>query len=97
VSAWEGAVAETDSRALHVRQRQLQIGLALTDRGGGDFLRGFLLLHLLDDLEVFDLGNALTAGHAIAEPDEYILQTSCGPRRDRHLASPIRLPTTLIS
>jgi hypothetical protein len=48
----------------------------LTNRRCGNLLRGFRLLDLLDDLEVLDLGHALTARHAIAEADEYVLQTS---------------------
>ena len=55
----------------------------MANRRKRDFLRRFGLLDLLDDLEVFDLGQALTAIHSIAEADGQLLQPSRGPRHNR--------------
>ena len=75
---------EEVARALDVGLRQLQIRFALADRGRDTSCAGFGLLDLFDDLEVLDLGDALAAGHAIAEPHGDVLQASGGARRDRH-------------
>jgi hypothetical protein len=54
----------------------LQVRFTLPNRRGRDFLCGLGLLHLLDDLEVLDFGDALTAHDAITETHEHVLQAS---------------------
>ena len=89
---------EQAARAFDVGLGQLKVGFPLTNRRERDFLRRFGLLDLLDDLEVLDLGEALTAVHAIAEPDRELLQTvRRSEARPTTVASPMRLPTTVIS
>jgi hypothetical protein len=73
-------------RAIEVRLRKPEIRIPLPDRGLRDFLCGLLLLDLLDEFEVFDLGNTLTARHPISEADRHIFQSSGRARCHGHCA-----------
>ena len=75
---------EQVARALGVGLGELQVRFALPDRGARHLERRFLLLDLLLELEVFDLGDALSARHAVAEADGDVLQPAGRARHDRH-------------
>ena len=59
-----------------------------------DFESRLLLFDLLLQLEVFDLGDALSARHAIAELDRDSWSRPAARGTTATVASPIRLPTT---
>ena len=89
---------EQAARPLDVGLRQLQVGFALANRRLRHLLSGFGLLDLLLDVEVFDLGDALTAADAVAELHVDRLEAAGGVAAPpTTVASPIRLPTTVIS
>ena len=74
---------EQVARPLGVGLGELEVRFALPDGGARDLERRLLLLDLLLELEVFDLGDPLSARHAIAEADGDVLQPAGRARHDR--------------
>src|SRR5262245_41073628 len=70
--------------AIEVGLREREIGFARTNGRSGNFLRRLLLLDLLDELEILNLGAALALADLIARPVADVLKATRGTRRDRN-------------
>ncbi len=90
------SVLERRLRAVERRLRDLQVALALDDRGFVDLEVGLRLVDLLLDVAVFHLRDLLALGDAVAHLHEDGLEPAVDARDDVDRRSPIRLPTTVM-